>query len=226
MKTDAPVRSLDPSLRTGGVAGLLGVVLNVAAVVLLNGVPSPYRPGDLEAWRQGILAHRDGAVASAWCFTVGLVLLVPFAMEVGRLARSGLLRTGVVLLSAGALLDAAGTLATVVVTDFVPRSAEGAIVGRALLAFTLLLDAHFNLMLGIALLLVSVALLRSRTLPRWLAILGLIAGLASLPVGLQASSDAYAKLLGVSGPLWLAWMTIVSVRFVRGRGAEGAARGV
>jgi hypothetical protein len=36
--------------------------------------------------------------------------------------------------------------------------------------------------------------------------LGVTAGVASLPVAGQVVSDGFAKLLAVSGPLWLAWI--------------------
>jgi hypothetical protein len=48
--------------------------------------------------------------------------------------------------------------------------------------------------------------------PRWLRALGVAGGLASLPVALQFWSDPYARLLALSGPLWLAWFTAVALR--------------
>lgn len=48
--------------------------------------------------------------------------------------------------------------------------------------------------------------------PRWLRLLGVLAGLASLPVALQFWSDPFARLLAISGPLWLAWFTAASLR--------------
>ena len=47
--------------------------------------------------------------------------------------------------------------------------------------------------------------------------IGAAAGLASLPVFLQWRADAYADLLAISGPLWLTWFVVVSVRAGLGR---------
>ena len=194
--------------RIAGWSGLGGLALNVAAVWLLGDVPAPYRPDDLAAWHGGVTAHADAAVASAWCFTVGLALLVPWARAWvhtagGAGARAGLVDLGGWLFAIGALLDAAGTPAVAAVARFLPASdPANAPAAHALLALTLELDATFNAMLGVGLLLAATGL--GSSTPRGLRALLAVAGLASIPVGLQAESGTFARLLAVSGPLWLA----------------------
>ena len=70
--------------RPEAIAGLIGLALNVVAVGLLDGVPHPYRPDDLAGWHAGTTQLAGASVASAACFTVGLVLLVPWARAWGR----------------------------------------------------------------------------------------------------------------------------------------------
>jgi hypothetical protein len=53
---------------------------------------------------------------------------------------------------------------------------------------------------------VNLALGAASGWPAWVRALGVAAGSASLPVAGQVASDALAKLLAVSGPLWLAWI--------------------
>lgn len=79
---------------------------------------------------------------------------------------------------------------------------------------TLSLDALFNLLLGIGLLALSSALWRRGE--RAVGVFGIVAGMASIPVAGQPFSEASAKLLGVAGPLWLAFVLWTSFRMWRG----------
>jgi hypothetical protein len=194
--------------------GLLAVAGNLLGVGFLWNVPSPYRPGDLAAWRGGLLAHPVEAILSATTFTMGLVLIAVFAALLAAAARAerpGWLLAGAALIAGGALLDAAGTLAPVVVVRFLPAGEGSARIGEALLALTLLLDSTFNVLLGLGLTAVSASLGRSSGWPGWHRALGVVAGLASIPVGLQAFSDAFARLLALTAPLWLAWIAAASL---------------
>ena len=92
-----------------------------------------------------------------------------------------------------------------------------AAVGQALLAVTLHLDASFNLALGAGLVLANAAAGKGSGWPAWLRALGIVAGLASLPVALQFWADPFAKLLAISGPLWLAWFAAAAIRLARRR---------
>lgn len=203
----APLRAL----------GLTAVVGNVLGVAFLWDVPSPYRPGDVAAWLAGARAQPLLTVASAWSFVIGLVALAAFlvllALALGPRARApGWVYAGASLAGFGALLNAAGCFGPAVAVRFLPPGAGGDVAGQALLALTLHLDAHFNLVLGLGLLAINLGAGDAAGWPRWVRWLGVVAGLASLPVALQFWSDPYAKLLAVSGPLWLAWFTIVAAR--------------
>ncbi|MFO0583330.1 MAG: hypothetical protein U0229_13755 [Anaeromyxobacter sp.] len=202
--------------------GLAAVAGNVLGVWFLREVPSPYRPGDVGAWLAGTHAHPGATLASAWSFVVGLVALAAFASvmtSATRPERPALARAGWALVAYGALLNAAGCVTPAVVAGFVapPPDAAGVAVGKALLAITLHLDAAFNLLLGLGLLAVNAGLGKASGWPLWLRLLGAAAGLASLPVFLQWRADAYADLLAISGPLWLTWFVVVSVRAGLGR---------
>lgn len=204
-------------LAAEGAAGLLGLAGNLLAIAFLGGIPHAWKPGDLGAWHAEITAHAYNATGSAWAFTVGLALLVPFALawpRLPRLARPGLARVGALLFAIGALLDAAGTPTGAVVAHFLPFSDPmNGPAARALLGCSLLLDATFNGLLGAGLIVVNIA--AGPALSRPLRALGVVAGVASLPVALQAVSDDYARLLAISGPLWLTWCTIVAVQMIR-----------
>ena len=182
--------------RLAGWCGVAGVALNLAAVAVLQPQPHCYKPGHVDLWLAEAQAAPVGTMVSAWCFTVGLVLLVPFA--VGLMRRDPRTRTGAVLLAAGALLDAAGTQLPIAALHLPNAVAQGCLWS------TLLLDATFNGLLGLGLLLMTLGLRRADGWPRGLRPLVALAGLASLPVALQFVSDGYAGLLLLSGPLWAA----------------------
>ena len=191
-----------PVHRPVALAGVLGVLLNLAAVAALRPIPHTYAPGNVPLWQAETVANPGHSTASAWCFTVGLVLLAAFAAGVAHAcapAHRPWALVGAVLFGGGALLDAAGTLAPVAVLRV---SADA---GEALLWLTLLLDAAFNGLLGLGLLAFAAAQSPADGWPRWLRWLAAVAGAASLPVALQAHSDSFARLLAVSGPLWLSW---------------------
>jgi hypothetical protein len=208
--------------RTATVLGGVGILGNVLGVVFLRDVPSPYRPGDVAAWLAGAHADPTATLLSAWSFVIGLVALAAFAVllaSAARPAHPGPFLAGAAVIALGALLNAAGCVAPAVAVRFTapPPDAVGAAVGAALLALTLHLDAAFNLALGAGLLLVNLGLGRSSGWPGWLRALGVLGGLASLPVFLQFWADGFALLLAVSGPIWLAWFAAVSVRAALGR---------
>lgn len=206
-------------LAAEGIAGLVGLTGNLVAIAFLGGIPHAWKPGNIGAWHAEITGHASAATWSAWSFTIGLVLLAPFAMGWTRLrglAQPGLARVGAWLFAAGALLDAAGTQTGSVVAGFLPAVEPSAgPIARGLLAYSLLLDASFNALLGVGLILVNLA--AGPALSRPMRTLGIAAGVSSLPVALQAVSDDYARLLAISGPLWLTWCVLVAVRMIQQR---------
>jgi hypothetical protein len=156
-------------------------------------------------------------VASAVSFILGLLALAGWAAGLGRRGATPAARFGGATIAAGALLNAVGCVTPLVLVSHVlPGCDSGACapVARALLGVTLSLDALFNLLLGIGLLALSPALWRRGE--RAVAILGIVAGLASIPVAGQPFSEASAKLLAVAGPIWLAFVLWTSFRMWRG----------
>ena len=191
------------------VLGWLGIVGNVVAVLLLRQVPAAYRPGDLDAWARELGAHPLAGSASAVAFTLGLLSLGMWAVELRAQLPSRAARAGALLLAFGALFDAIGTVTPLVLVQHVGGSGETAgQLARALLGVTLSLDAVFNFCLGAGLLAIGVAWGGGK---RWLRALAVVAGLASLPVSAQIVSDSAANLLVVAGPLWLAFIAVTTL---------------
>lgn len=210
--------------RIGAALGLAGVAGNVVAVWLLGDVDGAYRLGGLGAWAAATLAHPAASVASAVAFTVGLAALAGWAFALGRRLRHPLARLGAAAMAAGALVNAAGTVTpAVLVLHVAPACAGEACLpaAQALLGLTLTLDALFNLLFGLGLVAVA-AVLAVRERRTALGALGVVAGLATIPVSLQFAVDAASRLLLVAGPLWLAFVVWTSVLLWRGRARPDA----
>jgi len=175
-----------------------------------------YRPTDLDGWAALSAAHPQATVASSVAFILGLLALAGWAAGLGRRAATPGARFGAAAIGAGAILNAAGCVAPLVlVAHVLPGCVPGGCgpVARALLGVTLSLDALFNLLLGIGLVAIGAALWRRRE--RGVGLLGVAAGLASIPVAGQPFSEASARLLGVAAPLWLAFVLWTSFRLWR-----------
>ena len=198
---------------------------NVAGVAFLADVPVAYRPDEIDRWARLSAAHPDATVASAVSFVVGLLALAGWAAALARRVPGPLAATGARAAARGAVLNAAGCVAPLVLVRHLLPGCGGegcAAAARALLGLTLSLDALFNLLLGLGLLALGPALWREGA--RALGGLGVVAGLASLPVSLQPFSADAARLLAVAGPLWLVFVAWSSVRlWSGGRSARGAA---
>lgn len=194
----------------------MGVAGNVGGVLFLADVPVAYRPTAIDRWAALSAAHPSATVASAVLFILGLLALAGWAAGLGRRAATPSARFGGSTIAAGALLNAAGCVAPLVLVAHVFPGCDGAAcapVARALLGVTLTLDALFNLLLGIGLLVLGTALWRRGE--RGVGFLGVAAGLASIPVAGQPFFEGSAKLLGVAAPLWLGFMLWTSFRMWR-----------
>jgi hypothetical protein len=196
------------SSRPRAVAGAVAAGGNILAVVALYQIPSAYRVGRLDDWAAAVSQFPEATAISAAAFTIGLIALAVWAHEVARLANTPLSRVGGHVVAYGALLNAAATLTPLVAAYHVDGSENLALV-RALLGFTIALDAAFNATLFAGLICLAVAWPPWRS--RYLRGLAVLAGLASLPVAAQAIYDPAASLLAVSGPLWLALVIADSV---------------
>jgi len=205
--------------RLGAALGLVGVLGNVVGVVALGGVEGAYRPGRLGAWAESALVHPSATVASAVAFTVGLLALAGWAAALGRRIQGPAAPLAAGAMAAGAVFDAAGTLAPAVLVLHVAPACAGADcvpVARALLGLTLSLDALFNLTFGAGLVLAGLCLWREERRPV-LGGLGLVAGLATAPVAGQFAWEGAAAWLAVAGPLWLAFVVATSALLWGGR---------
>ena len=206
--------------RLGAALGAVGVLGNVVGVAALGGVEGAYKPSGIAAWSVGALAHPGASVASAVAFTVGLLALAGWALALGRRLRGPAAALAPGAMVAGAVVNAAGTLApAVLVLHVAPACAEAgegcAPVARALLGLTLSLDALFNLSFGAGMALAGLCLWREGRRPL-LGSLGVAAGLATIPVAGQVAWQGAAVWLAVAGPLWLAFVAATSALLWRG----------
>ena len=199
------------SHRPAALAGLLGVALNLVAVFALRPVPDTYAPGNVPGWLAEARAAPVNIAISGGAFTIGLVALAAFmaGLAFRETTRQSWWVIGASLCGAGALLDAAGTMAPVAALH---TSDE---VGIGLLWLTLVLDSSFNALLGFGLICISVAQVADDGWPKPLRWLALAAGIASAPVCLQFISDTFAKLLFYAAPLWVTWVVWTCVVLLR-----------
>ncbi|HVP68189.1 MAG TPA: hypothetical protein VMT17_13085 [Anaeromyxobacteraceae bacterium] len=213
------------SERLGAALGAAGIVGNVFGVAALADVPNAYRPGTLDAWASQAVAHPAQTAASAIAFSLGLLALAGWAQAAARWVGGRLSRAAASAIAASAVVNAAGSLAPLVlVLHVAPACANGGCgpVARALLGFALSADALFDLLLGAALVLLG-ARLAARGRSR-LGALGVAAGVATLPVSLQVVSTAAAKWLAVAGPFWLLFVAWSSALMWRRKGGAFKAR--
>lgn len=187
--------------------GVVAVLLNVAAVVFLQSVPHAYQPLEVNQWLAEVMASPSATMGSAWSFTIGLGAMVPFAVGLHSRFSNRMVTAGASLIAVGALLNAAGTLAPIAALRV------GSDVGHAMLQLTLLLDSAFNFFLGVGILMITIG--ARHQLPKVLVGLGVLAGVACLPVTFEFVSAGAARFLLVAGPLWLVWVTWLSVRLAR-----------
>ena len=210
MTTPHVPRSASLLVAALGVVGLGG---NVAAVALLQGSPHAYKAESLGPWLGELLKTRAETEYAAVAFTVGLVALAAFFLELAALAPSPTAALGARLAALGAFFDAVGTPAP----GIVARLSRGTpLVGaEAWLDLTIWLDATFNLFLGLGLVVLTLGARRAAAWPGWLTALGLAAGGASVVGFGQLWSDTLAGLLALSGPLWLVFVSTLIVRVAR-----------
>jgi hypothetical protein len=206
--------------RVGAIAGIIGVVGNIAGVAVLGEISSAYRPDEVATWTGQVLHAPGAASASGVAFTLGLIALAGWALVMGARFASPASYTAAFVIATGAILNAAGTPAPLVVVHLLGPACGDTeachAAAMALLGGSLALDALFNLLLGIGLILMGRAMFDA-SWPSWLAWGTIVAGVASVPVSTQVVSPAGADLLLVAGPLWLAAITLCSVRLWRDR---------
>jgi hypothetical protein len=206
--------------RVGAVAGIVAVAGNVAGVAVLGPIPSAYRPDEIAAWSLQVLDAPVAAAVSGISFTLGLIALAIWAAISAWRTSHVAAWVGGALAAIGASLNAAGTLAPLVSAYLLGPAcgrSDGCLAAvGALLGTSLALDACFNLLLGIGLVLLGSARWQGGG-PRWLAALQVIAGIACIPVSGQVFSPRAADLLLAAGPLWLGAITADALQLWRSR---------
>jgi hypothetical protein len=188
---------------------------------MLGDIPSAYRPGTLTQWVHETINAPAAASASAIGFMLGLAALAGWAWAISARLETPLARAAGMFIGAGALLDAAGCPAPLVLAEYLGRACRAGgdcvAVGVALLGTTLVLDAFFNVLLGAGLVMLGFVMRAREGTPRWIAWLTFVAGVVTLPVSLQWFSPTAANLLLVAGPLWLAAVAVTSIYLWRDR---------
>lgn len=204
--------------RLAGILGLIAIIGNVAAVMLLKDMPAAYRLARLDEWVGSVVEQPFASNSSAISFCLGLIALAYWGQHLGRSVGNATGDLGGWLIASTALLNAAGTLTPLIQTMHVGACGEAcAAVGRALLGLSLSLDALFNLGLGVGLLLFAWAI-HASILKRALL---LIAGLSTLLVSGQALWDPAADMLSIAAPLWLLVILWTSLAWMSGRDFSG-----
>lgn len=207
-----------------------GAALLVLGSAIANGLGAlalpqaslAYKPGQLDAWLSVNLAHPNGAEWGAIFFTAGVLMMVPVAFALDKLLggrRRGLARIGAMSMVVAALTNGMATMLPFVVsTQLAPlvdvANPPAVIIATAMLGAALTADAAAIGFLGVGILLVGVAMMSDANYGRALGVLGIIAGLAVMPMILEASYDWAAHwvlwgslpllvwLLGLAWRLW------------------------
>ncbi|GDX78985.1 hypothetical protein LBMAG42_07960 [Deltaproteobacteria bacterium] len=190
-------------------------------VAFLRGIEGAYRPGMLDRWYYAATQHDTATAWSAWCFTLGVLLLVPWAAGLAR-ALGPYSWPGAALAAVAAMLSAVGTLLPFVVVTMVPHGE--AAIGETLLGVALTFDSLFNLVFGVAMVLLCFAMARDPQLPMWLPAYGLVASVLTMAVVSQAWSPVGADLVLLAGPAWLGWVAVTSWQLQRLSSEPSAAR--
>ena len=199
-----------------------GAALLVLGSVAANGLGAlalpqaslAYKPDQIEAWLGVNLAHPSGAEWGAILFTAGVLMMVPVAFALDKLIggpRRGLARIGAMSMAVAALTNGMATMLPFVVSTQLAPIADlatppASIIAMALLGAALSADAAAIGFLGIGIVLVGAAMMSDTNFGRALGVLGIVAGLAVMPMTLEASYDWAAQwVLWGSVPL-LAWL--------------------
>jgi len=212
-ESDAVINSVSDYWLARGAALLVlsGAIANGLGALALPRASLAYKPGQLDAWLSVNLANPSGAEWGAILFTAGVLRMVPIAFALDRLIggrHRGLARIGAMSMAVAALTNGMATMLPFVVsTQLAPvvdvANPLASVIATAMLGAALTADAVAIGFLGIGIMLVGVAMMADANFCRALGVLGLIAGLAVMPMTLEASYAWAAHwLLGLAWRLW------------------------
>jgi hypothetical protein len=197
----------------GSYFGWAAVAGNVLGVLFLHQFEKPYRLSGLDGWTRDCLSHPTETVLSSFSFVIGLAALVIWVLDLEQRLPEGAGKRGAWVIALGAAVNAAGCFTPLVLALHAGAMSDPSLptLGRALLGMTLSLDGFFNFSLGVGLVMIGLALRKTKA-PKGLAWLALAGGAASFPASLQMIWDPAAQALLLSGPLWLFFIAWDSFR--------------
>ena len=206
--------------KVGGRFGLVAVALNILGIVALKDVTTPYQVGGLDGWITSLPDHPGATSLSAVFFTFAVLTMIPYAWALQHHDNRTGIRLGALSISVGAIMNAVATMIPfVVVTHLLPSclSMDSCNpIARGMLGYAITMDGLFNALLGFGLLTIGFTWIGDLN-RRKLAIVGILAGIFTLPVSLQPISDTCQQMLVIGGPLWLLFITITSLEMLRGQ---------
>ncbi|MDA0260879.1 MAG: hypothetical protein O3A21_01585 [Proteobacteria bacterium] len=203
--------------RGAAVLVLIGAAANGLGALALPKASLAYKPGRLGEWFAVNLTAPSGAEWGAILFTAGVLMMVPVACALAKLIGGplrGLAVIGAALMAVAGLVNGLATMLPFVLsTQLAPvidmSAAPAPAMAIALLGVALAADAVAIGCLGAGIILAGLAMAGDPLFGRGLGGLGVIAGLAVLPMALEANYDWAAQwVLWGSIPLlaWLLWL--------------------
>ena len=163
--------------RIAAVAGIVAMVFNWTGAMFVSEIAEAYQPGLVDRWYFTALEHESSVSWGAWCLTLAVMLLVPWAVGMARTI-GPYSWPGAAMVAMGAMLNATASLLPFVVVTHVPHGQ--AALGETLLGMTLTMDAVFYLVFGVGLVLLNVSMARAVQFPMWLSGWGLMAGVVCI----------------------------------------------
>ncbi len=194
--------SAEPNRVAAG-CGVLSAALSVLGVAFSLDIEAAYRPETIDRWLYSAQQHSGAAAWSAWSFTLAMAFMVPWVAGLAR-AIGPYAWPGAALTMMAAIVNAGGSMLPFVVVTHLPHGEDA--LGQTLLAIALTADALFNLLWGVSMVLLSLAMARATHVPMWLSGWGLVAGVMTMGVVGQAWTPVAADFLLLAGPVWLGWL--------------------
>ncbi len=203
--------SAEPNRVAAG-CGVLAASFCVLGVAFSLDIEAAYRPETIDRWYYAAQQHSGAASWSAWCFTLAMAFMVPWVAGLAR-AIGPYAWPGAALTMMAAIINAGGSLLPFVAVTHLPHGEDA--LGQTLLAIALTADALFNLLWGVSMVLLSLAMARATHVPMWLSGWGLVGGVMTMGVVGQAWTPVAADFLLLAGPVWLGWLFTTCAVLVR-----------
>ncbi len=207
--------------RLSAAAGIAAVVLHALATAGLTSIEAAYHPDMVDRWAYAVADQELSAALSGGAHLGSMLALMIWGVGLVRLLGPYSWPGGVVLFAA-TLAGAAGGMIPWVVSHFVPHGEEA--IAQALLGVALALSGMFHLVLGLALVLLTIATGRDVRFPMACFVLGLVSAFTVVPLVSVAWSPVAADFAVLGDMLWLSWVLVMSVQMQRVPADVDAAR--